>query len=201
MKLKSCIAAAFTVAFLANTATAFALNLTPTEKVGIQTVQKDLVLKLTDTELQKVTISIETAGGNVFFTEEVVLNAQVTRRYKLQQVEMGSYVLVIKKKREKFTQPFEVNTVGINYDDKALQQVYLPTIKLNNRILDISIPSFGNPNVAVKIYDNAGFTVFEETEKTNAYSKRLNLSKLSRGVYVVEIISYGKEVEYFTIQL
>jgi hypothetical protein len=203
MKIKTIMALVFTVAFLANTtfATTAPTTLAPTEKVGIKTTQKELSLNLVDKESQDVTISIEAEDGNEIFKESRLLNANLTRRYDLKNLEMGNYKLVIKKRYEKFIQPFTVEIGKINCDVALLEQIFLPHIQLKGSLLSISVPSFTKPDVTVKIYDNAGFAIYEAAAKTTVFSKQLDLSRLPKGAYIVEVKSYGDELEYFSIQL
>ena len=56
-------------------------------------------------------------------------------------------------------------------------------------------------NIHVKIYDNEGRLVFEDTNYVViTLNKRFDLNKLSSGIYIVEV-NAGDETQYATITL
>ena len=170
-------------------------------EVTVSAVKKVLSVRISDAENTDATISIQNTEGVEIFTESLVGKAASLRKYNLQKLEIGQYTLIVKRKRSKLIQPFSVNIENIDVQMATRETLYTPTVVLKDRKLDVSAVSFGKPGISLTITDNLGTIVFEEKSNIAILQKRYNLSKLPNGAYIVEVVTYGTETEYFPISI
>ena len=191
----------FAVALFANALNAKLLPASPLDKteVTVSAVQKILSVRIADVENANATITIQNTEGVEIFTETVTGTTAKLRKYNLQKLEIGDYALIVKGKRSKLVQPFSVNIEKIDVLMASRETIFAPVVVLKDRKLDVSASSFNKPGILLTITDNFGTTVFEEKYNAVTLQKRYDLSKLSNGAYIVEVISYGGETEYFPI--
>ena len=170
-------------------------------EVTVSAVQKVLSVKITDAESTEATITIENTEGVEVFTESLAGKAASFRKYNLQKLAVGEYKLIVKRKRSKLIQPFSVNVDNIDVKMATRETLYTPTAVLKDKKLDVSAVSFGKAGISLTIMNNLGTVVFEEKNNTEVLQKRYDLSKLPYGAYIVEVVTYGNETEYFPISI
>ena len=168
-------------------------------EVTVSAVQKMLSVRFTDIENAEATISIQNTEGVEIFTETLVGKAAKFRKYNLQKLEIGQYTLIVKSKRSKIVQPFAVNIANIDVLMATRETIFTPVVVLKGNKLDVSASSFKNPGISVTISDNLGTTVFREKYEGVTLQKRYDLAKLPSGAYIVEVVTYGNETEYYPI--
>lgn len=162
---------------------------------------KALTINIDNLSLDAIEISIEDANSDVLYSETAKNVSTYAKRLNLTQLEVGKYKLVIKKNLVKTIQPFELTETTIVMTETERKEKFLPNIAQKGTKLDVNIMMSKYDNVHVKIYDNEGRLVFEETNYVViALNKRFNLEKLSTGIYVVEVTA-GDETQYGTITL
>jgi hypothetical protein len=203
MKFQKSIALMFVVAIFANTLKAELLPVRPDFKidVSVSATAKTMTVKVRDTEISDATISIFNTEGVQVFTEQVTAQASSLRKYNLQKLEAGNYTLTVKRKRSTLIQPFIVKLENIEVLTAIAETRFTPIVTLKDRTLNVSASSFGKPGINVSISDNYGTTVFNTKFEDFTLQKRFDLSKLQNGAYIVEVITYGNEVEYFPITI
>lgn len=162
---------------------------------------KALTINIDNLSLDAIEVSIEDSESNVLFTETAKNIPNYAKRLNLTQLETGKYKLVIKKNLVKTIQPFELTETTIVMTETERKEKFLPNIAQKGTKLDVNIIMSKYANVHVRIYDNEGRLVFEETNYVViTLNKRFDLEKLSAGIYVVEVIA-GDETQYATITL
>ncbi len=162
---------------------------------------KALTINIDNLSLDAIEVSIEDSESNVLFSETAKNIPNYAKRLNLTQLETGKYKLVIKKNLVKTIQPFELTETSIVMTETERKEKFLPNIAQKGTKLDVNIIMSKYANVHVRIYDNEGRLVFEETNYVViTLNKRFDLEKLSTGIYVVEVIA-GDETQYATITL
>jgi hypothetical protein len=201
MNFKKSIALMFVVAIFANTLKAELLPVHRSFKteVTVSASQKTITVKIQDSEISDALVTIVNNEGVHIFSETVTGQAANLRKYNLQKLEIGNYTLTIKRKRSTLIQPFSVNITNIEVLSVLSQTHFTPVVALKGNFLNVSASSFGQPGINVSIIDNFGARVFEASYEDFTLQKRFDLTKLQNGAYVVEVITYGNDVEYFPI--
>jgi hypothetical protein len=197
MKIKFIFICTLAAILTANTLTANTFNPPTMMGVEVVAVNKTLKVKVDKAVDETVEISIETAAGTVVYTENVAKTA-VWKQFDLRQLENGDYRLIVENSRTKTIQPFALDFTRITIDASGRFIKQLPQIKKVGNGVDIRAYLLKKGEISVIITDNLGFSVFKETIKDVALAKHYNLSKLSSGIYFVEIKA-DDEVKYETI--
>ena len=170
-------------------------------KISAAANTKALTINIDNLSLDVIEISIEDAQSNTLYSETAKNIPNYAKRLNLAQLEAGNYKLVIKKNLVKTIQPFELTETTILMTETDRKEKFLPNIVQRGTKLDLNIMMSKYANVHIKIYDNEGRLVFEETNYVViTLNKRFDLEKLSAGVYVVEVTA-GDETQYATISL
>lgn len=203
MKFQKFYALMFVVAIFANTLKAELLPVRRSFKseVTVSATKKVLTVKIQDSEISDATVSIVNTEGVEIFNETVVGTQENLRKYNLQQLEIGTYTLIVKRKRSKLIQPFAVNFENIDVLTALRETRFTPVVVLKGTTLNVSASSFGKPGINISISDNFGLNVFTAEYNDFTLQKRYDLSKMQNGAYIVEVITYGNEVEYFPITI
>ncbi len=167
--------------------------------ISVLAEAKTVIIKFADVANDEVSVSIYDNDGNQLHTERISDAKAASKKFNFSKVEAGKYVLVITQKAVRTTQTFEVTESEILLSEADRQVKYLPVLKQKEDKLDIFVPMV-NSSVKVSIMTNEGAKVFEkETPKVESYAQRFDLSKLSAGVYVVEVQTEA-ETMYYTIR-
>lgn len=146
-------------------------------------------------------VSLQDAVGVVLYSETAKNTNSFTKRLSLVNLDAGHYILVIRKNLVKTVQPFELTETSVIISENERKEKFLPNIFQKGNKLDINVLLGKYSNVHVLIYDNEGRLMFEETNYVVLdLHKRFDLSNLSTGTYLVEVIA-GDEVQYSTVSL
>lgn len=146
-------------------------------------------------------VSLQDAVGVVLYSETVKNTNSFTKRLSLVNLDAGHYILIIRKNLVKTVQPFELTETSVIISENERKEKFLPNIFQKGNKLDINVLLGKYSNVHVLIYDNEGRLMFEETNYVVLdLHKRFDLSNLSTGTYLVEVIA-GDEVQYSTVSL
>lgn len=162
---------------------------------------KAVTVSINGIENDVIKITLEGFNGEVFYEEAVSKTPRYLKKLMLSDLETGIYKLVVRKNFTKTIQPFELTETGVNMNASELSEKLLPVVRQNGKMVDVNYLSSSNTDVTVRIYDNEGKLVFEDTKsKVTAFSKRFDLSKLTGGVYFMEVLA-GEETQYATLNL
>ncbi len=170
--------------------------------VKISADQNTKAVSVSITNIQgEVKVSLESAQGDVFYEEEVLKTPRYSKKLILSQLENGAYRLVVKRNFSKTVQPFVITDNGVTMNAAELREKLLPVVHQKGNVVDVSYLSAVATDVSVRIYDNEGKLVFEDTKpNVTQFAKRFYLTKLYGGAYVMEVRA-GDETQYTTLNL
>ena len=149
-----------------------------------------------------IQVQIKDAANVILLSESIRDKANIAKQYNLDNLPAGTYFIVVSNETEQVMQPFEIigNTILLNYDQR--ESIFKPVINLNGDHLDINLLLTRASDVKVELYDQD----FERLYRSNfkdfgrIFSKRLNLTQLRSGKYLLKI-KFGKEVFYQTVNV
>ncbi len=172
-------------------------------KVKIAAIEntKAVTITINNLSLDVLEISLESNDGDLLYSETAKNVTSYAKRLNLTQLQAGTYKLTIKKNLVKTIQPFELTETNVIMTESERKEKFLPNIVQKGHKLDINVMLGNYSNIHVKIYDNEGRLVFEDTNYVViTLNKRFDLNKLSSGIYIVEV-NAGDETQYATITL
>jgi hypothetical protein len=167
--------------------------------VRIAANAKYVIVNLGDVQKEEISIVIMDADQNTLLSETVKNVKGFTKKYNLSRLEDGQYKMIVTKKTIKTTQLFSIEkgTVKMSSEDK--KEKFLPTLNFHDNKLDVNVLLGNYSNIIVKLYDNEGQAVLNESHLAEfQLNKRYDLSKLSAGVYIAEVKA-GDETFSYTI--
>ncbi len=180
----------------------FSYDLGGGTNVKISAIQntKAIVVSFTNVTEEGVTVSIEGQDG-LLVTDKVIAKPNFSKKYNLINLGVGSYSVIITKKATKTIQSFELTTHDVVLFETERKEKFMPSINQKGAKLDVNVLLGKYSNIKVNIYDNEGHKVYDDINYVllNLH-KRYDLSKLSSGGYVVEVMA-GDENQYFPITL
>ena len=172
-----------------------------TVKISADLNTKAVTVSITNVQNGEVKVTLESAQGEVFYEEEISKTPRYSKKLMLSQLENGAYKLIVKRNFSKTVQPFVITDNGVIMNAGELKEKFLPIVHQKGNAVDVSYLSEVATNVFVRIYDNEGKLVFEDTKpNVTQFAKRFDLTKLSSGAYVMEV-SAGDETQYTTLNL
>jgi hypothetical protein len=167
--------------------------------VKISSAQKAVVVNLGNVQKETVSIVIADAQGNVLASELVKNTPNFVKRYNMSQLENGTYTLTVTKKTIRTVQPFEIKDNSLEISEIEKKEKFLPVVHFNKDKLDVNVLLGNYSNITVTIIDNEGRKVSEDKNYVVLdLHKRYDLTKLPRGVYMVEVMA-GDETFYQTV--
>ncbi len=170
-------------------------------KISADENVKAITVNINNIQNDVVKVSLEGSDGTVYFTQEISKTARFAKKLNLSQLENGAYKLVVRKNLTKTTQPFQLTETGVQLNENERKDKFLPSIVQKGNMVDVNCLASNYTNVFVRIYDNEGKLVFENSNYVVfQVQKRFNLSNLPAGTYVVEVAA-GDEVQYATLNL
>lgn len=189
------------VAVFANNSERFVELAGSSVKISAVANTKALTVNVNNLVNDVLEVSLQDAVGVVLYSETVKNTNSFTKRLSLVNLDAGHYILVIRKNLVKTVQPFELTETSVIISENERKEKFLPNIFQKGNKLDINVLLGKYSNVHVLIYDNEGRLMFEETNYVVLdLHKRFDLSNLSTGTYLVEVIA-GDEVQYSTVSL
>ncbi|MBL7816189.1 MAG: hypothetical protein JNL70_14315 [Saprospiraceae bacterium] len=161
---------------------------------------KAVIVSLTNVSNEEVTIVLENEDATLL-TETVKGQANFSKKYNLTNLEAGNYNVVVTKKATKTVQPFSLTNKTVVLFESERKEKFLPSINQVGSKVDVNVLLGNYSNIKVNIYNNEGRKVYDDINYVVlSLHKRYDLSKLTSGAYVVEVIA-GDETQYFTITL
>jgi hypothetical protein len=173
------------------------VDLAAKEGIEIGAINKTLLVQISDAENQKVEVVITDENREVY-RESFNGKTTIIKRFDLKRLDAGQYRLIIKKEGITTIQPFDVDFTKINVLTDKMETIFKPRVSQKKGKILVSFLATQSTDVSVRIYDNEGITLFNETYNTTLLQKAYNLDKLPKGAYFVEV-NTAVDTEYFIV--
>ena len=151
------------------------------------------------------TLKILDKFGSTVYEEAVESEEQHTKLYDFSKMEAGKYTLILEGKTGEIKKPFIVGLNGIVREDKSeMYQSFRPLIieKRKECSVYVAFKNVGNVPLKLTVTNSNGNVVYSENVSGyQEYNKVVNLKKLSRGQYSVNVYnadySYHRDVKNY----
>ena len=146
------------------------------------------------------TIKVVSKSKRVIYEETTSIKEMRSKRYDFSHLQAGKYTLVLTKDTEETKKILYVRKNGTVREDKSeAYRSFRPAITQLNKKQSLFHVALNNPlnePLTVAVRNKQGKTVFsEEISGKQAYAKVINLSKLKRGNYSIDV--YNKHYYYY----
>ena len=156
---------------------------------------KTVEVSLKEINRQGISIKLYDKNHTLLLTEQVA-SKNYSKRFNLQNLEIGSYELVFEDDLQITTQKLDLEKDGAVVDSESTVTLYKPQFKYNNNRLDINC-FVGGKDVVVTISDQDGNAIFaDKYSNLVVLENRYNLEKLARGNYFVQANIGGRSFDY-----
>jgi hypothetical protein len=154
--------------------------------------------KLLDNAL--ATIKVIDKSERVIYEETASINEMRSKSYDFSHLQAGKYALVLTKGAEETKKLLRVTKNGTVREDKSeAYRSFRPAITQLNKKQSLFHVALNNPidePLTVAVRNRQGKTVYsEEIPGKQAYAKVINLSKLKRGNYSIDV--YNKHYYFY----
>ncbi len=151
----------------------------------------NLILNTTSWGNSEIKISIQDDQGQILLYKKYSpAQAQLAKKFNLTALRPGQYHMVISTADKSIKQKFTMLKEEIFISPEAETYVK-PQFELNGELLKVNIAQFGK-TAKLKLLDPANQVVYESAIGKTGYNKLLNLSKLGKGEYSIQVID-GKD--------
>lgn len=147
-------------------------------------------LNLENEDKTPVTVNVYDAQGKLAFSETIKWQTKVYRNYDLSALGKGIYKVEIIDGDFVATQE-----IGIGVNAKLGEFNAYISKTLNEGSLKIAYQNGDSEGVNIVLRDEKGNVVYDELSANEQYSRKFNLSKLSKGTYTMSVTSGKKTVE------
>ncbi|HMO40924.1 MAG TPA: hypothetical protein PKC76_14765 [Saprospiraceae bacterium] len=132
-------------------------------------------------------VQITTVAG-VVLEEEKALPGAYARIFNVENLERGSYRVVVATELTEVVQPFAIQADELTLNPQARESYFAPALKWQGELLDLTMYNNRLTDVHVTVLDKQGNVVFQDNvRKVVKVERRYNLNDLGRGDYVVEV--------------
>ena len=153
--------------------------------------ENTFVLKLQNPGEQKIRVSFMDLDG-VTLHEEMYSRSRVDRKYDLQNLPQGSYVLVIKDSDRILMQPITKTENVLLIDGDSIQTILPPQIDYSARCLNVKMDFPRDTHVYVQIEDNFGHILYGGgLNSEQKLESRFDLKQLESGDYHFSVFIEG----------
>jgi len=137
-----------------------------------------------------ITVKIYDTQGKLAFTETLKNQTSAHRNYDLSETGKGIYKVEIID--GDFTAVQEVG-IGVSINQGEFKAYVSKT--LSDGSLKVAYQNGSSDGVNIVLRDEKGNVVYDELSANEQYSRKFNLSKLSKGTYIISVTSGAKTVE------
>lgn len=165
--------------------------------VTFSTSAKSVVINLGDVLKEVIDVKIVDDGGNILLNETVKNVKGFTKKYNMARLQNGQYSIVITKKTIRTVQPFTIENGELKMSTMDKKEQFLPSFNFRNNRLDVNVLLQDYDKISVKLFDNEGHQLIDDSHNAVfQLQRRYDLSKLSQGVYIVEIVTSAETFTY-----
>jgi len=162
---------------------------------------KKIVLRLENMFADKVNCAIYSEQGALIFTDEIYTANNTSKKYDLNQLPAGEYVIEITDLMKVERLKINVTATNVEFAETQADITYKPTVWINeDAIVDFNLLALGNTvNVAIKS-ENGDEIYTKRFANETSIGSRLNLSELPTGTYTM-IVTNGSETFYHYLSI
>ncbi len=167
--------------------------------VKFSTTGKTLKVAVSNVQSEAISMLLEDIEGFTLVNETVNAKPNFVKAFRLENLPAGKYFFTVKRNGVKVIQEFDITPVGIvGLSMENREETLLPTmIQKNDKVIISSFVAKGD-KTHVRILNNDGVVVFEESYSDEILRKTFDVSNLSGGVYFIEVQTKA-DSEYFTL--
>lgn len=177
---------ALALLLVVSTLTAFAKDVVPTVIIEKSGYEKKISVVIEHLKVP-ATVQITSAKGSVLEIEATE-GERFAKIFNVSNLEEGKYRVVVVTSSNEIVQPFFIKGDKLELKASEREVFFAPTLSWKDDALDVMMFNGRLLNVNVKLYDEFGNTVFEDSmQNVLKVERRYNLNELNRGKYTVQV--------------
>ena len=198
---KKIISIATLVAVLFTTQISATVRTTPFDGTNVNFSTTDKTLKISGRNInaESVAIYLEDTEGYSLVSETVQVTPNFVKAYRLENLPNGTYHFTVKRNGSKVVQYFDITPLGITLSEEERIEMLLPSLIQKDEKVFVSSFVKAGRKTAVRILNNEGGLVFEDSYSDAVLRKTFDIAKLQPGVYFFEVQT-ADDTEYFTVK-
>lgn len=165
---------------------------------------KNIQVFAQDLNAGTVHLSIKDADDLILMEDVVAGTENVAKRYRLENLPNGNYIITISNNLEQVIQPFEITVNGfVKLDKENRKAIFKPVVKMRkNDKLDINLLLNAATDVELQLFDVDYEKIYEASfsDFGQVFTKRLNVAGLNTGKYLIKV-KYDDQVFYQTVDI
>lgn len=133
------------------------------------------------------TVQITTAEG-FSLQEEKSKAGRFAKIFNVEQLELGTYKIVITFNFKEIEQPFLIEQEGLELNVNERNEYYVPVLNVKDESLDVMMLNNRLTNIDLSIMDTNGQTIFQDNmQNVIKVERRYDLNQLRQGRYMVRV--------------
>lgn len=151
--------------------------------------ENSFVIELPNKSYSQIQVSIKDMDGFTLYNETVTQNYLDTKKFNLEKLPSGSYILMVAYDVQTKIQTIQKDYKSLIINDADLLTIFQPTFHQHSDYVDINMLCLFDLEVSIMIKDVDGNILFNELAKADgSIHKRFNLSMLNEGLYTFTLI-------------
>lgn len=177
---------ALALLLVVSTLTVFAKDAVPTVTIEKSGYEKKISVIIEHLKVP-ATVQITSVKGSVL-EMEAAEGERFAKIFNVSNLEEGKYRVVVTTPSNEIVQPFSIKGDKLELKTSEREVFFAPTLSWKDDALDVMMFNGRLLNVNVKLYDEFGNTVFEDSiQNVLKVERRYNLNELNRGKYTVQV--------------
>ncbi len=177
---------ALALLLVASTLTAVAKDAIPTVTIEKSGYEKKISVIIEHLKVP-ASVQITSTRGSVLEIEASE-GERFAKIFNVSNLEDGTYRVVVVMPSNEIVQPFSIKANKLELKLSEREVFFAPTLSWKNQALDVMMFNNRLVDVNVKLFDEYGNTVFEDSmQNVLKVERRYNLNELNRGKYTVQV--------------
>ena len=177
---------ALALLLVASTLTAVAKDAIPTVTIEKSGYEKKISVIIEHLKVP-ASVQITSTRGSVLEIEASE-GERFAKIFNVSNLEDGTYRVVVVMPSNEIVQPFSIKANKLELKPSEREVFFAPTLSWKNQALDVMMFNNRLVDVNVKLFDEYGNTVFEDSmQNVLKVERRYNLNELNRGKYTVQV--------------
>jgi hypothetical protein len=148
--------------------------------------KKSLAIYMDNVQSTVIYVKLTDKDGIILLNDRVKSTPSFARKYNLENLPGGDYVLSIESGMRTVLQPITVSDGGLMIAHQEMSSVFAPSIQVKNEKLDLTLLCLKESAVTIEIIDEDGHTNYvATTREKGSVERRFNISNLRPGRYKV----------------